>query len=142
MFYYTVFSRSLEIKSEGVDLFTYDVNSFVSERIAVIEAIVHNFNYISEHDFFYDHEDQYLNNYFFKDTPQGQLSEFGLDWDHPQRLKTIDKLYYFDINTLYSLLRKQKYVIVPKCKKTSWLYSYAYANVKRYSGTMLNTKIL
>ena len=133
MFYYTVYSRDLNITKDGVSLLTKDIQSFSNEKDALIEAIIQNFEYIEDHDPFYDHLDQIGNNYYFSETPQGILARFNLDWETPQKLRSFTKLNHIDLNGLYSILKIQKDIIVPNCNKKSCDYSHKYTNMKRYA---------
>ena len=142
MFYYTVFYRDLEISNKEVSLFTKNIRSFLSEKRALIEALICNFEYIEEHDPFYDDEDQIGNNYFFKDTPRGLLRNYNLDWRTAQELNTFVTLWNMDINTLYSILSIQKYIITPTCDKKIGLYSHKYTGLKKYNCSMLNKQTL
>lgn len=137
--FYTVFSRDLQIKQDGVSLFTKDVRSFSTEKGALIEAIICNFEYIEENDPFYDPypSDQYFNNYFFCDTPKAQLLKYDLDWCDPQSLNSFDKIQILDLNSLYDILYIQKCIITPKCNKNSWLYSHRYTSLKKYNCRLL-----
>jgi hypothetical protein len=137
MFCYTIYYRHIKISSKEVSLITEDLRTFLSEKKALIEAIICNFEYIEEHDPFYDSEDQIGNNYFFRDTPQGILKKFNFTWNTPQELKNFHILWSMDINKLYSVLHTQKFIIVPKCSKKSWLYSHKYTGLKKYECNLL-----
>lgn len=138
MFYYTVFRKELSIRPDEVSLFTYDIKKFTNEKRAIIYALVDNFLYIEENDYFYDEEDQYQNNYFFKDTPQSKLSKYNLKWETPQILEEFNTLYDLSLNKLYEILFIQKDIITPKCEKNCWLYSHNYTNLKKYNCKSLN----
>jgi hypothetical protein len=131
MFVYTVFVKKLSISTAKIDAITENVETYTDERSALIEAIIRNFEYIEENDFFYDPEDEYLNNYYFEETPQGTLNRFNLDWETPQQLRSFDKLYRLENRDLYNILRIQRYIVTPKCKRNLPSYSHEYTSVKK-----------
>lgn len=137
--YYTIFHKKLEINRD-VSLLRKNVSSYLSERTALINAIMYNFEIIEETNPFYDPEDEIGNNYFFKDTPQSRLSEFNLKWETPQELISFNRLYELSVNELNKILEIQKEIIIPNVpfeERKSWLYSHEYMSIKKYKARSL-----
>lgn len=84
-------------------------------RNAILKCVKKNFEIIEKVFPFYDEEDQYGNNLYFRETPKGLfLNTFGhLDWYDHKSLQNFQQLNAYDVKALNKMLNIQNQLIYP-----------------------------
>jgi hypothetical protein len=82
-------------------------------RKSILECIKKNFTTIENVFPFYDSEDEYGNNLYFKDTPQGIFDFLNLNWYDYKTVRDLIHLDSYNVKTLKKIINIQKRLIYP-----------------------------
>lgn len=135
--FFSIINHTIEIKGNQLISKENIEESGFSEKKLYYRCVLNNFYYIEDNDVFYDAEDQYGNNYFFKDTPQGIfMTHFpSIKWRTPQEVRKVNfkKLNVQNMKDILELQRKIINKIFDVSQKQNKLFKFYYIKEYEYA---------